>query len=123
VDDVDIGAVNGTDLVTPFGVGVAGDLHHVGLIRRVYIQGQRDIGGRPGDKVPEVEAELGWIRVNCGPVDGDGGPSGVGRVGSGLGDANGGSQGSQQDAKGSERAHYICFFLVSDSYQVVRTSV
>ncbi|KAF5856502.1 hypothetical protein ETB97_007257 [Aspergillus alliaceus] len=74
VDDLDVGAVSSADL------------------------GKRDIGGTPGDKVPEIETELGGISVNCGLVDTDSGPGCMGRGGSGLGDGDGGSQRRKRDA-------------------------
>lgn len=89
VDDVDIGAVDGADLVAPFGVGVAGDLDRVQQIRRRDIRRERNIRWRPRDKVPEIETEDGGIGIDAGPLDGDGGPGCEGRVGGRTGDLDG----------------------------------
>lgn len=107
VDDVDIGAVDAADLVAPFGVGVAGDLNGVGQIFRWDVKRQRNIGGRPGDKVPEVEAEVGGIGIDAGPLDSHSGPGCVGGVGGRTGDVDGCSQRAKRDNQGDHGAHHV----------------
>lgn len=107
VDDVDVGAVDGADLVAPFGIGVAGDLHLVGQIRRRDVISQRNIRWRPGDKVPEIEADVGGVGIDTGPLDVDGGPGSVGLVGSRTGDVDGRCQRAKRDNQGDHGAHHV----------------
>lgn len=107
VDDVDVRAVDTTDLVTPVGGGLAGDLDRVRQIRRGDVDGQRNIRWRPGDKVPEIKTEVGRIGINASPLDVDGGPGCVGRVRSGTGDFNGSDKRSERDDQRNHEAHHL----------------
>lgn len=107
VDDVDVGAIDAADLVAPFGVGVAGDFDRVRQIRRGDVYSQRNIRWRPGHKVPEIETEVGGIGIDTGPLDVDGGPGCVGRVGSGTGDLNSSGKRSERNDPGDHRAHHL----------------
>lgn len=80
VDYVDVGAVDATDLVAPFGLSIARNMDSVNQIRRRNVQSQWEVRWRPGHKVPQIETEVGGIGINAGPLDCDGGPGCVGGV-------------------------------------------
>lgn len=107
VDDVDVGAVDAADLVAPFRVGVTGDLDGVRKIRGRNVQRQGNVRWGPGHKVPEIQTEVGGIGIDTRPLDVDGGPGCVGRVGRRAGDLDGACQRAERDDQRNHGAHHF----------------
>ncbi len=63
VDDVEIRAVDGVELVAVAGVRVAGDVDFGAPCRCFNACGELDVARRPIDQVDEVDAECCWVDV------------------------------------------------------------
>lgn len=64
VDHVDVGAIDGVELVAVAGIGGARDVDFGASRRGFDVRGERDVGGWPVHKVHQVDAEGAWVGVD-----------------------------------------------------------
>lgn len=67
VDHINVGALNGINLITGTGMSIAGNVNIVIGLVCFNVDGQRNICGGILDEVDEIQAQLLGIRVDEGP--------------------------------------------------------